>query len=147
MGTWEFLRSSSFFEVVLIFEVIFISEVILIFEAVFCFEVIFIFQVVFLFEVVFIFKAVYILEVVFIFGQFQNDLQNSPTMVDVSIVTKISQEAHWNKQTDRQVDGQDNILSQDDDLIKGQEQKQFWCCFSLIPNYMPNNVLECTRMN
>ena len=42
-------------------------------------------------------------------------------MVDVSIVTKISQKANWNKQTDRQVDGQDNVLSQADDLIKGQE--------------------------
>ena len=37
-------------------------------------------------------------------------------MVDVSIVTETPQEANWNRQTGRQADAQDHVLSQADAL-------------------------------
>ena len=43
-------------------------------------------------------------------------------MLDISIVNKTSQEANWNertgRQTGRQTDGQDHVLSQADALTK-----------------------------
>ena len=39
-------------------------------------------------------------------------------MVDVSIVTQTSQEANWNRQTDRRTDGKDHVLREADTLTK-----------------------------
>ena len=41
-------------------------------------------------------------------------------MVDVSIVNETSPEANWNRQTGRQADAQDHILSQADALTKNR---------------------------
>ena len=47
-------------------------------------------------------------------------------MIDVSIVTKTSQEANWNGQAGRQTGGQDHVLSQADALIIIWGSKKFW---------------------
>ena len=39
-------------------------------------------------------------------------------MLDISMVNETSPEGNWNRQADRQVDGQDHVLSQADALIK-----------------------------
>ena len=47
-----------------------------------------------------------------------NTLEHFLTMFDNSIVNEASPEANWNRQTDRQAERQDHVLSQADALTK-----------------------------
>ena len=44
-------------------------------------------------------------------------------MLDISIVSEISQEANWNEWTGRRIDGHNHVLSQADALTKKKAAK------------------------